>query len=480
VAISIDFLANVRDLVRGTDQVDDSLSKVSDALDDVARDSQRSAEKMGSEYKDAARDVDQSNQRLERSFDELAAASKKSTSKIGDELDRGTRRGTAAASESVKEFGNEAKQNISETFSSFRGDVTDFGQIAQDTLGGLASSLEGIPQIALVAAGAAGIGLILGAIENGQAETAAWKQSVADLAQAYIDAGSSATPSIDHVVDALKRMATASDGVSLKDLSTGARAAKIDFSDLAQAMTGNEAALKSLWRETDKRIAQLKEEAAVAAQRGDVDLVHKLDDEALATKHLQDQLGAQIGVTKEAALAEKLYAETGAAAMETHAEAIGSYASSVQASLQDAGAAWEDYNNDGTTSLDEYNKHIEDQIAATTAYQENVKTVSKSISDDALNYLLTLGDKAAPILQAYVDAPLDQQSRTAANWDSLGKTSGASYTNALKAGIPSALPGPVITPTVNVEAARGALRRLADGTYTVTVEGRTVAGRKVF
>lgn len=482
MAIQINFLSNVRDFVRGTSNVEDALGDVSDALDDVAADSQRSARKMADSQKDAARDIDQSNERLERSFKELADSSKRSTSQVGDDLARSTKHSTEQAGESVKEFGNEAKQNISETFSSFRGDVSDFGQIAQDTLGGLASGLNGIPAIAAVAAGAAGIGLILGSIETGKAETEEWKAKVADLAGAFIEAGGSGgAAALDHAVDTLKDMATATDGIKLADLAKDARTANLDLRKLGAALGGDVDALKEMWRETGKSNDAIWEATRAAQARGDANLEEKLNGESRATLKLQQQIGQQIGISKEAEAAYRAFVAAGGPELEVKSAALDSFAQSVQDALQDAGSAWEDYNQDGTTNLDEYNQHIEESIASTAAYQANVKTISQQVSQDALNYLLSLGEQAAPILQAYVDAPLAQQQRTAANWDSLGKTSGTSYTNALKSSIPSSVPGPtVVIDDVDTSRIIGQIRQTLDGhTFTVNAWANVRVGNAV-
>lgn len=481
MAISIDFLANERDLVRGASNAADALEKVSDSLDDVARDSQRSAGKMETEYRDAARGVDQSNERLERSFRELAQASKQQTSKLGDELGSSTRRGTEEAGRSVEEFSSEAKQNIAETFSSFRGDATDFAQIAQDTLGGLVSGLDGIPAVAAVAAGAAGLGLILGAIETGQVKSEEWREEVSQLAQSLIDTGKDGAPAIDRIVDALKVLATATDDTNLKKLSDLADQAGVSFKQLGATWGGSSDDLRALWREADKNNEAIWESIRAAQARGDANLEEKYRGEARAALELRQEIGKQIGVTAEAEAQYEAYVAAGGPELQAKAEATQSYADSVASALHDAGSAWEDYNQDGITSLEEYNQHIEAQVQAIQQYQENMVSASATLSQEALNYIQSLGQDAAPILQAYVDAPLAQQQRTAANWAALGRAASANYTGTLKAGIPTSVPGTEIVARWRVDdsALRAAIRAQQGVTIGVNlVDART--GRRAW
>ncbi|EQM75920.1 MULTISPECIES: hypothetical protein [Microbacterium] len=170
--IKIDFLANTRDVERGTERVEAAFDDVSKSLDDVARDGDRSLD------------------RLERSFKDLADTARDTSSRteeIGDVGSRGFRR----LGDTGSEVSGELRQNLGETFSSFRGDLEDLPQIAQDTLGGLAGSgaLGGIAGLAVTAAGAAGLGLISAELQRQQEEANKLRERLAGVYQAAAEEG---------------------------------------------------------------------------------------------------------------------------------------------------------------------------------------------------------------------------------------------------------------------------------------------------
>lgn len=170
--IKIDFLANTRDVERGTERVEAAFDDVSKSLDDVARDGDNSLE------------------RLERSFKDLADSARdtsRRTEDIGDVGSRGFRR----LGDTGSEVSGELRQNLGETFSSFRGDLEDLPQIAQDTLGGLAGSgaLGGIAGLAVTAAGAAGLGLITAELLKQQEEASKLRERLADAYKAAAEEG---------------------------------------------------------------------------------------------------------------------------------------------------------------------------------------------------------------------------------------------------------------------------------------------------
>lgn len=184
--IKIDFLSNVRDLLRGTEDAEKALDDVADSLDDMARDA-----------KNGGRDAERAVERLEDSFRD-AARRAKDLGDAGDQVGDKVRRGVRDADEDVRRFGrtseevgDELKQNLGETFSSFRGDLEDLPQIAQDTLGGLAGSgaLGGIPGLVATAAGAAGIGMLIGAFEGMNEAARESAERANGWADAYIEAG---------------------------------------------------------------------------------------------------------------------------------------------------------------------------------------------------------------------------------------------------------------------------------------------------
>lgn len=144
--ISINFVANVRDFLRGSRDTEEALDDVADALDDVARDGDKSTEK------------------LERSFRDLTREANRSTDKIADDARKDFKRAEGA----VEGFKDEAKQNFAETASSFDGSIESMADMVQSTFGGLATSIAGPLGIAFAGIGLAGGAALSGIIERSE------------------------------------------------------------------------------------------------------------------------------------------------------------------------------------------------------------------------------------------------------------------------------------------------------------------------
>lgn len=485
MSISINFLSNVRDFLRGTGNVEDALDDVADALDDVAQDSQRSAHRMADSQQDAARDIEQSNDRLERSFRDLADQQRK-TGQAGEEIGPAGRRSMAELGDSARETGDELRQNLGETFSSFRGDLSDIVQIGQDTLGGLAGSgaLGGIPGLFVTAAGAAGVGLLLGALEQGQADAEAFKQAVSDLTGEMIEAGTRGTVPLQHIVDTLNKMATGTDdlGHSLQDLSKAADGTSTSYEDLASAYAGNIDKLKDVWRASKD---------AEAAKRDEVGAVHDatgaIDGEAYARSRSADQqrqvtnlLGQSLGVAKQAADAQKLYAEAGGPEMAAKAKLI----ENIDQAYDDAATAVSDYTDaeTGVFDVDKYISAMQAKAAALDAYKSNLQKAALTLSPEAIQFLESQGEESASqLVDSYVHGTDAQRAKLAAIWTTAGKTSADSYTNSIRDNLPTTMQGPrIVIDDVDPSPIGRSIRQYIDGQrFEVNVWANPRVGRAI-
>lgn len=551
--IEIPFLANVWNALRGFKNLESGLDEVSDSLDDVARDAKRAGDDLGDNVKGGAKEAEQSTERLERSFkdlrDEARRSSRQAGDDLGDNIKRGADRGARAAGEASEEIRDEFKSNLSEVTSSFRGDLESLGDLAQGTLGGLVSGL-GPVGLAVGAAGALGIGLVMGATEQATERTEQYKARVAELSDAYIESGQRGALSFSQVADKLRQLATEGDDVAgtLADIFKRAEGAGLEMEDLTSAFAGNSQALddqiakaklivsaydqmaaaagsdtsqldgnlssRARWAaETVRKLEEVQkannaakenqrlylESGAAALQRqteqaesyadsvtsalDEVGASYKDQDRAITDqiKRAQEVVrsydemaaAAQRDGTKVSANAteragwarqviatlrgvqdenraaqrtEEEYLASGIPEMVEKATRLNDYAESIQDNLTSAGESWEKYQDAETGALDleAYNANIEARVLAMQMYQTNMQTLHGQISDDAYNYLVSLGANAAPLLQAYADAPNDQKERTAANWAALGAAASAEYTDKLKAGIPTEFNGPTV------------------------------------
>lgn len=163
-----------RGLIDPLEDASEALEKLADSGDDATDDIARG-------MRDAQRRTDDAADEIRKLADELNRAGRQGKN-TGNEIDDGLGRVKHSASEA----GDELKQNLGETFSSFRGDLEDLPQIAQDVFGGLAGSVGTLPAAFGLAAGAAGIGLLVAGFQEIQKQEEERKERVAEWASAYI------------------------------------------------------------------------------------------------------------------------------------------------------------------------------------------------------------------------------------------------------------------------------------------------------
>ncbi|GAA4178943.1 hypothetical protein [Gryllotalpicola koreensis] len=462
--IQIDFLAEVNAFLKGADRVGTTLDDVGDSLDDVVHDSQRAAQKQGDAFQDSAKEIKASNDRLEQSFADLARASE-DTSKRGSNSSRSwsndTDEATRKAGQSTEEFASEARQNIGETFSSFRGDVTDFAQIAQDTLGGLASSFEGLPAIAATAAGAAGIGLVINAITIAQQKAQATQQAIGQMAGQLIEQGSSLQNAqiAQTLQDIYSGQFQLADGTAknLKQIKTEAKEAGVSTKTLAQAYAGIPDAVEKVRRS----VAQQSKEQAKAStdqsdfltsQIGSYNAIAGAAD--LAGQKVLKSLNAQQSAIQGAKDAYADYADTSANAIAAQQAAVDGY----QSALQDAASDTDDFYNQSTKAFDTagYIKQWTDLANEIKNAAADITT--SDLSDSAKQFLQNQAPEAqAEFINAYKKANPVQKASLNQIWSDMATGNAATYAAQLQSSIPSTIDGPSVQ--LDTTAAQ---RQLAD------------------
>lgn len=477
MAIKIPIGANASEAVREAKRAGDAIDSIGDSLDGLTRDSQRSSREASRAFedipdgvKDAARDVDRESKkigdnlsdgidrgvdeskdhldRLEKNFKDAVRDIQRTDGKggLGQSISQDMKHGTKEAGESVATFKDEAKANLSEVSSSFTGDMQSVVDLVQGTLGGVVADLGPIG-LAAGAAAAVGVGLIGAAFSSAQEDEEAFRQRVADLATELIETGRTGAAGLSFISDRLKEMATTTDKTetSLKDLRQAADRSGESYKDLAQAAAGHTdqidkqikkaVELKNQWQQTGQ--GQLEADDAIGSSANN------------RTKALDDYIGylrdAQ-KASKDAAQESKNFADAGGPALVAAAEATQAYADGVQSAYAEAGSAIDDYVKDGNFNLQAYTDNAQKQFQAIADYQSNMVTLSQTLSDQALQYVESLGPDAAPAIAAFVKAPLAQQRATADVWDKLGSTSASSYNTRLQ----NDLSGHPASKTVNV------------------------------
>ena len=186
--IKIDFISDVSKFIGGTKDIEGALDKVSDSLDDVAKDADKAGKKIGDELSDGAKDAQDAGEKMERkfrdAFDETKKDAKTTGDKVGDDVKRGFKKAEGAADE----FKDEAKSTSREAAASFTGDFEDVSDAIQETL---ANALSGFGPAGAVAgmAAAAGIGILVSVLQSSADKAAEVKEKTIELAGAIREAG---------------------------------------------------------------------------------------------------------------------------------------------------------------------------------------------------------------------------------------------------------------------------------------------------
>jgi hypothetical protein len=235
-SIVVRFASNVRDFLKGTDQVEAALEDLADESGDLARDVERDAERMGRAYKDAARKAD----------------------RAGDDLNNGFgRKARKVGADAGKETGNEFAANLGESLSS--GNLED---LATDTAGGLVASFGPAGPVGIALAGLAAVA----AIQFGKmkADAAKLKEQVDAVWGALWDEGRAAA-----LAEAKKQVEQffRDQGDQADDVVRSLNRAGIAYDDLVKAAQGDAAAIAKV--ETAlKRVGSASSDTATALRGG--------------------------------------------------------------------------------------------------------------------------------------------------------------------------------------------------------------------
>lgn len=263
--INIPFLANVSGFMRGVKESATGVDDLASALDDMARDGARDADKVGDSVETIGDEGKSSADKLERSFkdalDSVRREGKRTGTDVADDMSISARR----AGDSTSEFKDEARQNLSEVASSFSGDISSAADLVQGTLGGLAGSLAGPAGLAAAALAVVGGGLLSSINEN--AEKA--EQRISDMYADMIESGADFL-SKDYLAEQLKMIYDGADDAIIKvgELRDLATTAEIPEPLLARALVGDKAAREEVASTIAARRLEINEALNDATAKG--------------------------------------------------------------------------------------------------------------------------------------------------------------------------------------------------------------------
>ncbi|HWL59290.1 MAG TPA: hypothetical protein VNQ48_00195 [Microbacteriaceae bacterium] len=160
-----------------------------------------------------------------------------------------------------QELSQEVGQNLGQAVSSFRGDIEDLGQVGQDTLGGLAATMAGtgpagLVGAAVVAAGAAGLGLITAEMQRQQEEADKLRDRLSGAYQEAAEAGRNYLDVAQIIAEANDIMFNPERAEEWKRIQEDANALGLDQQTLLQANVGDLDAQAVVL----ERISQLRKE----------------------------------------------------------------------------------------------------------------------------------------------------------------------------------------------------------------------------
>lgn len=407
--IEIDIAANTRDFQRGTKDVEKALEDVADALDDVSKDAKKAGDKLGDELSDGAKDATRGVDKLERSFKDVADASKRETRSAGDSMKRNMKDGADGASDAVREWGDEAKQNVSETFSSFDGSAESFADMVQGTFGGVISNLGPLGMVA-GAAGAAGIGLLMKAFEDGKVSEEEFRARVAELADVLIETGGEGADALQAMADRMRDLVAPTDegAMSLSKIRAMADDSGASFEELAKAYGHAGGDLQAYIDEVDKS------EAATRDQLTGIDALNKGEwGRSAALGEVSDHLRELAKEQEAAKQAEQDWIESGGAALEARAAQM----ETLQGELDEAIDSWDDYKVAETGAADPaaYIAAMQARMDATSNFNTNVQELAANtgLSFEETQAILEQGVDFAPMLAAIMSGGPEMQAQYA-------------------------------------------------------------------
>lgn len=178
--ISINILSNVRDAVKGVDDVADALDDAHSALRDLTKEGDSAADRMEGDFRDISRAADKSSDQLRDKFRAAYREVKGSADNAADAAVKSQRR----IGEKSAEVGQEVRQNLGEGIANAaRGDFESLADSIGDTFGGAVAGIGGIATAGVAAAGALGIGALVAALSAVEENLAAARERGVELAQ---------------------------------------------------------------------------------------------------------------------------------------------------------------------------------------------------------------------------------------------------------------------------------------------------------
>jgi len=255
---SIDIAANTRAAQASIKDLSKTLDDTADALDDVARDGGKSADRLEASFREMTRASEKAGRDIAQDQKAAAAKVERAWDDVGDDGATAFLKVKDGAQEVQQEIG----QNLGEAVSSIRNDITELGQVGQDTLGGLAATLAGTGPAGLVGAaalaGAAlGLGFLTGEWEKRGEEADALRDRIAGIFSGAAEEGRKYLDTAAFISEANDLMFNPERADEWKRLRDDARKLGLDEAEIIKANTGDLQAQEEVQRRIVALIGEL-------------------------------------------------------------------------------------------------------------------------------------------------------------------------------------------------------------------------------
>lgn len=363
-AISINLLSNVREAVRGVDDVADAVDEVTDRLHDIAAEGDASTDRMERDFRDLTRAADRTSDELKDKFRQAYQQVRRNSADAADDVVRDQRR----MGERSQEVGQEIRQNLGEGIANAaRGDFEALSDTIGDTLGGAVAGIGGIGAAGIAAAGALGLGAVVATISTITQDSEAMNEAVSESFREMAENGVAAWESLEsqqhRLTDAYDQHA---DEINrIKDL------VGLPFETVAAAWAGNKEAIDTVTAAYTEQKVELRDtlgvssEAAQATIKGWDGIMGPLQNTLTAYDEAKEKAGS--------------LAEANALLEESNRDQIQRTQSADQARWEGAAAAYAEAKNRGPIDIPV--RFTPD----TAAYQAEVERIRRQ------NFSVTVG-----------------------------------------------------------------------------------------
>lgn len=192
MAINIDLVADVKDVIRGTDKIGDALTDVADDLKDVGKAGEKVEDKVSDAFKTMGKEADTAGDKIDGKVSDAFRGLGKDAKTSGDKIGKSVKAGTDEAGEGLDNLKSESASTAAESAASFDGSaesiIGSFQEIAANAFSGFgpAGAAAGLAM-------AVGVGMAVTALQEGAEKAAAMKEKAVDMVDKIAEAGGDLT-----------------------------------------------------------------------------------------------------------------------------------------------------------------------------------------------------------------------------------------------------------------------------------------------